>query len=62
MRHTHTRDGVAGLAVVVLIVLEAIALRLSPARDWPLVTVVLVAALAGIAVVIALGARRRGRG
>ncbi|WP_372405843.1 hypothetical protein [Streptomyces luteireticuli] len=61
MPRTHTRDGVAALAVVVLVVLEAIALRLSPARDWPLVTVVLVAALAGVAMVIALSSRR-GRG
>ncbi|KNB52348.1 hypothetical protein [Streptomyces caatingaensis] len=57
-RHHHTRDGVAALSVVVLVVLEAVALRVTPARDWPLVTVVLVAALAGAALVIALAGRR----
>lgn len=58
-RHHHTRDGVTALAFAILVVLEAIALRLTPARDWPLVTVVLVAALAGVAVILAVGARRR---
>ncbi|MBC2874391.1 MULTISPECIES: hypothetical protein [Streptomyces] len=46
----HLRDGTAALFVAALVVLEALALRLTPVADWPLATVALGAALAAVAV------------
>ncbi|MGI5336381.1 hypothetical protein ACQEVS_02720 [Streptomyces sp. CA-181903] len=46
----HFRDGTAALFVAALVVLEALALRLTPVADWPLATVALGAVLAAVAV------------
>ncbi|WP_171166724.1 hypothetical protein [Streptomyces sp. I05A-00742] len=46
----HPRDGLAAIAVATLVVLETLALRLTPVGDWPLATVALGAALAAVAV------------
>ncbi|KAB7839949.1 hypothetical protein [Streptomyces mobaraensis] len=67
VRHTprtprpHVHDGTAALFVATLVVLEALALRLTPVADWASATLALGAALAAVAVVAGVLGHRPGR-